>query len=241
MSFGQSCWTAVMNMSDLCRNPSVVLSCTAAAELWVCFTPYSQQSNARSHRQHPLSMRIREHVWQGNKKLLLYLFSLILTSSHSSIYGEKLRWRNLSVSCWNSLLFLLCPCVTPPLSNIWRPGELCVHFDLSVTTSQAFWPLVFYIYMVLVLHLLPNHKAVVWDFIPFSLHPPPFQVMEFYNSEQRTELWELSGSPDHMWPQPRELVWSFSWPSLKVVLTRVRINIMVCCTAFSFMPFGNYP
>lgn len=121
-------------------------------------------------------------------------FFLILSSPPpipASLIGEKVRWRKPSMSLLHSLLFLLCACFTPPPCVLCRPSELCVHFDPSVTTSQAFWPFLFffYIYMEPVLHLLPNHEAVVWPFI----RPPPSQVMEFYNSEQRAKLGEGSG------------------------------------------------
>ena len=154
-----------------------------------------------------LSVQIKEHVWQGGKNFHLIRFNPILTSHPASLIAGKLRQRKPFLSVLHSLLFLLCACFTPPLCALCQPSELCVHFDPSVTTSQAFWPLLFFnIYMEPVPHLLPNHEAVVWSFIhPLSVLFPPrswsFTTLskELNLGNSQPKLWD-SGSPDHMWP-----------------------------------------
>lgn len=83
--------------------------------------------------------------------IFFYLILLLLLLQFWHLW-RKTNVKELSMSVSLSLLFLLCPYITPPLSNFRRPSELCVHFDLSLTTSQAFWPPFFFFFSFKHLH-----------------------------------------------------------------------------------------
>lgn len=141
------CWKAIMNMLDLWRKHVVVLSCSRYAWAWSLVCPHLV-----SNGQHGLNNRIsvcadqRACVEGGAKTSTLFLLILSSPPIPASLIAGKLRWRKPSLSVLHSLSFLLCACFTPPLCALCRPSELCVHFDPSVTTSQAFWPLLFFFF-----------------------------------------------------------------------------------------------
>ena len=121
----------------------------------------------------------RASVTEGARTSTLFLLILLsLPSMPVSLIAGNLRWRKPPLSVLHSLLFLLCVRFTPPLCALCRPSELSLHFDPSVTTSQAFCPLLFY--MEPVPHFLP----VAWPFIHPLMLPVSSQVKEFYNTEQ---------------------------------------------------------
>ena len=138
----------------------------------------------------------------------------------------------------HSLLCLLCACFTPPLCALCRPSELCVHLDPSVTTSQLFS------FFTSIWNLsLTSCPTMRWQFDPLSS-----QVMEFYNSEQRAKLWELSGivpSVRKSWPHVTTancIEVKMCWPSLKGVLTKcVKKTIRYYSTALVSRGFNVMP
>lgn len=129
-----------MNILDLWRKHTAVVSCRGAAWAQSLFCPHvSSNGQHGPYNRISLSLQIKELVWLGGKNIHLILFNLILTSYHSSIPNWRKTYvkKALRVSFAFFVVSPLC-LFAPPLCVLCRPSELCVHFDLSATTSQAF-------------------------------------------------------------------------------------------------------